>query len=93
MRTDDYNRAENACRIGLAFTLLAALLNLCAIYFAPHAPGAAVAGVSLAAVSLGCAYFAETFYLWISDRQFMRLAVASIVSSALSFAAWLITFV
>lgn len=94
----DYNRSLNGACLGWALVILAIVLNIIAWRAGLGGPrGPAVIGILLGALTLGCAYFAETFnvlsYLAGYDHRTMlrrshTLMMASIVLCILSYLSW-----
>lgn len=92
MRYDDYNRAENACRVGLALTIIAVLLNALSLYLLPGNTALDVFGVAAAVLSMTAGYFADSVF----DSEFGDVTQTALInvciwSCVASYAAWFLS--
>ncbi len=93
MRYHDYNRAENACRIGLALAIVAVILNSLSLYVLPGNQAFDIFGVVCAVVSMAAGYFADSLI----DNEFATPAHDCLVGICLlacvaSYLVWLLSF-
>ncbi len=93
MRFYDYNRAENACRIGLTLSIIAVLLNALSLYTIPGNMAFDVFGVACAVLSMASAYFSESLH----DDEYGDATQATLFQFCIcacmtSYVVWLISF-
>jgi hypothetical protein len=93
MRFDEYDRQDNARRIGLVLAVLAAVLNSLSLYALPGNLLLDVFGVSCAVVSMAIAYFVESAYAFFGVFKEFILAWVSVLACAASFLVWLTSFI
>tara|TARA_R110001599_G_scaffold171353_1_gene362427 strand:+ start:441899 stop:442198 length:300 start_codon:yes stop_codon:yes gene_type:complete len=93
MYSDSYNHAENACRIGLALSLLAAALNILSLYFTSQHSVLSVVGILCAVTSMTAAYVSESTHQFgsYSGHVHFRLGIACILLCALSYVLWCVS--
>lgn len=94
MRFDhDYNRAENACRVGLALALVAIALNTLSLYHAPGGSLIDIIGILAGVSSMACAYFGESVPDSIlGDLSRRKFGLGCVGLTVASYAIWLINF-
>lgn len=94
MQFHDYNRAENAVRVGLALSLIAVLLNVLSLYVIDGNRAFDILGVALAVISMAAAYFADSFAIHSHCQKTQNFLISlCVLGCAASYCVWLLSFI